>query len=141
MSSKTSEEPCGCEDYWLNPLTIVETMKLSATLINTLKRLSNGPRSSLSLTSTEAHLPNNAHSPTHLKNLEMNGFVVQIDDLWHMTNAGRMQLMDIHSVKKTPVANGTTHETYVQGDWKDHVHRRGALDFLKCKSRISNSLV
>jgi len=32
-------------------------------------------------------------------------------------------------------------ETYVQGNWKDLVHRRGALDFLEHKSRFSNSFV
>ena len=116
-------------------------MKLSLPQLQTLKRLTNGPRSSISFTTTETYSPSSFHSPTHLKNLEMNGFVVEIGDMWHLTNAGRMKLIETKSENSPKHANGTTHETYVQGDWKDHVHRRGALDFLKCQSRLSNSFV
>lgn len=141
MSSKTLEEPFGYANYWLNPSTIGEAMNLSIAQLNTLKRLSNGPRSNISLTTTETYSPKAFHSPTHLKNLEMNGLVVQIEDMWHLTNAGRMRLIETKSESYTRHANGTTHETYVQGNWKDHVHRKGALDFLKCQSRFSNSFV
>lgn len=116
-------------------------MKLSQPQLQTLKRLTNGPRSSLSFTTSEAHLTGAYHSINHLKNLEMNGFVVEIDEIWHMTNAGRMKLVETNYEPTSKYANGTTHEKYVQGDWKDLVHRRGALDFLKHPSRFSNFFV
>jgi hypothetical protein len=116
-------------------------MKLSIPQMQTLKRLTNGPRSSISFTTTETYSPGSYHSPTHLKNLEMNGFVVEIGEMWHLTNSGRMKLIETKSENSPKHANGTTHETYVQGNWKDLVHRRGALDFLKCQSRFSNSFV
>ena len=116
-------------------------MKLSTPQLSTLKRLTNGPRSSLSFTTSEAHLSGAYHSLTHLKNLEMNGFVVEIDEMWHMTNAGRRKLVETSYEKSDKYANGTTHEKYVQGDWKALVHRRGALDFLKHPSRFSNHFV
>ena len=116
-------------------------MKLSQPQLQTLKRLTNGPRSSLSFTTSEAHVPGSYHALTHLKNLEMNGFVVEIEELWHLTNAGRMKLIETNYEPTSKYANGTTHEKYVQGDWKDLVHRRGALDFLKHPSRFSNYFV
>ena len=116
-------------------------MKLSIPQLQTLKRLTNGARSSVSFTTTETYSPGSYHSPTHLKNLEMNGFVVEIDDMWHLTNSGRMKLIETKLENTPRHANGTTHETYVQGNWKDLVHRRGALDFLKCESRFSNYFV
>jgi hypothetical protein len=140
-SSKTLEELCGYANYWLSPSTIGETMKLSLPQMQTLKRLTNGPRSSISFTTSEAHLSGSYHSLTNLKNLEMNGFVVEIEDMWHLTNAGRMKLIETKSENSPRHANGTTHETYVQGNWKNLVHRRGALDFLEHKSRFSNSFV
>ena len=51
--------------------------------------------------------------------------------MWHLTNAGRIKLIETKSENSTKHANGTTHEVYVEGNWKDLVHRRGALDFLK----------
>jgi hypothetical protein len=140
-SSKTLEEPFGYANYWLSQSTIGETMKLSIPQMQTLKRLTNGPRSSISFTTSETHLSGSYHSLTHLKNLEMNGFVVEIEDMWHLTNSGRMKLIETKSENSPRHANGTTHETYVQGNWKDLVHRRGALDFLKCESRFSNYFV
>ena len=116
-------------------------MKLSIPQLQTLKRLTNGPRSSISFTTTETYSPGSYHCLTHLKNLEMNGFVVEIDDMWHLTNAGRMKLIETKSENSPRHANGTTHEKYVQGNWKDLVHRRGALDFLKHPSRLSNHFV
>ena len=112
-------------------------MKLSLQQIQTLKRLTNGARSSLSFTTSEAHLSGSYHALTHLKNLEMNGYVVEIDEMWHMTNAGRMKLIETKSEATPRHANGTTHEKYVQGDWKALVHRPNALDFLKHPSRFS----
>jgi len=109
-------------------------MKLTLPQLQTLKRLTNGPRSSISFTTTDTYSPGSYHSPTHLKNLEMNGLVVEIGDLWHMTNAGRLALME--KPQHIPrISNGTTSELYVEGNWKDKITRRGALDFLKCPSR------
>lgn len=116
-------------------------MKLTQPQLQTLKRLTNGPRSSISFTTTETYSPGSYHSPSHLKNLEMNGYVVEIQDMWHLTNAGRMKLIETKQENSPKHANGTTHEVYVEGNWKDLVHRRGALDFLNCKSRFSNSFV
>jgi hypothetical protein len=140
-SSKTLVERFGYANFSPNPFNQGKTMKLSLPQLQTLKRLTNGPRSSISFTTTETYSPGSYHSPTHLKNLEMNGFVVEIGEMWHLTNAGRMKLIETKSENTPRHANGTTHETYVQGNWKDLVHRRGALDFLKCQSRFSNSFV
>jgi hypothetical protein len=141
MSSKTLVELFGYANCSPNPSTIGKTMKLSLPQLQTLKRLTNGARSSISFTTTETYSPGSYHSLSHLKNLEMNGLVVEIDEMWHLTNAGRMKLIETKSENSPKHANGTTHETYVQGNWKDLVHRRGALDFLKCQSRFSNSFV
>ncbi len=113
-------------------------MKLTLPQLQTLKRLTNGPRSSISFTTTETYSPGSYHSPTHLKNLEMNGLVVEIGDLWHMTNAGRLALME--KPQHIPrIANGTTSELYVEGNWKDKITRKGALDFLKYPSKFSTN--
>jgi hypothetical protein len=141
MSSKHLEELTGYANCWLNPLNQGKTMKLTPPQLQTLKRLTNGPRSSISFTTTETYSPGSYHSPTHLKNLEMNGLVVEIGDLWHLTNAGRMKLIETKQENSPRHSNGTTHELYVEGNWKDLVHRKGALDFLNCKSRFSNSFV
>jgi hypothetical protein len=114
-------------------------MKLSIPQLQTLKRLTNGARSSVSFTTTETYSPGSYHCLTHLKNLEMNGFVVEIDEMWHLTNAGRMKLIETKSENPTRHANGTTHETYVEGDWKDKITRKGALDFLKYPSKFSTN--
>ena len=109
-------------------------MKLSMPQLQTLKRLSNGPKTTLTFTTSETHISGAHHALNHLKNLEMNGFVVEIQDVWHMTNAGRMALME--KPQHIPrISNGTTSELYVGGNWKDKITRRGALDFLKCPSR------
>jgi hypothetical protein len=139
MSSKTLEEPFGYANYSPNPSTIGKTMKLSLPQLQTLKRLTNGPRSSISFTTTETYSPGSYHSPTHLKNLEMNGLVVEIGDMWHLTNSGRMKLIETKSENSPRHANGTTHETYVEGDWKDKITRKGALDFLKYPSKFSTN--
>jgi hypothetical protein len=76
----------GYANFSPNPSTIGKTMKLSLPQMQTLKRLTNGPRSSISFTTTETYSPGSYHSPTHLKNLEMNGFVVEIGEMWHLTN-------------------------------------------------------
>jgi hypothetical protein len=141
MSLKTLEELFGYANCLPNPFNQGETMKLSLPQMQTLKRLTNGPRSSISFTTTETYSPGSYHSPTHLKNLEMNGLVVEIGDMWHLTNAGRMKLIETKSENSPRHSNGTTHETYVQGNWKDLVHRKGALDFLEHKSRFSNNFV
>lgn len=111
-------------------------MKLSPQHLNTLKRLSNGPKSSLNFTTSETHIPGAHHSLTYLANLAMNGLVVEIQEVWHLTNAGRMALMEKPQYA-TKVANGTTSELYVEGNWKDKITRKGALDFLKYPSRFS----
>lgn len=116
-------------------------MKLSLAQLQTLKRLTNGPRSTVSFTTTDTYSPSSFHSPTHLKNLEMNGLVVEIQDMWHLTNAGRMKLIETKSENSPKHTNGTTHELYVQGDWKAKVNRRGALDFLKYPSKFSSTPV
>jgi len=116
-------------------------MKLSINQLQTLKRLTNGPRSSLSFTTSDAYVPGSNHALSHLRSLEMNGYVVELEELWHLTNSGRMKLIETKSDNSSRHANGTTHEKYVQGDWKNLVHRRGALDFLKHPSRFSNFFV
>lgn len=115
-------------------------MKLSPQQLHTLKRLSNGPKSSLTFTTSETHIPGAHHALNHLKNLAMNGLVVEIEEIWHLTNAGRMVLME--KPQYIPkISNGTTSELYVEGNWKDKITRKGALDFLKCPSKFSASPV
>ena len=113
-------------------------MKLSPQQLNTLKRLTNGPKSSLVFTTSEAHLPGAHHALTHLANLAANGYVVEIQDVWHLTNAGRLALMEKPQYSPK-ISAGTTSELYVEGNWKDKITRRGALDFLKCPSKFSVS--
>ena len=127
-------ERFGYANFSPNQFNQKETMKLSLPQLQTLKRLTNGPRSSISFTTTETYSPGSYHSPSHLKNLEMNGFVVEIGEMWHLTNAGRMKLIETKQEHSPKHVNGTTHEVYVEGNWKDLVHRRGALDFLKYPS-------
>lgn len=105
-------------------------MKLSQTLRNSLKTLEKG-----ALRAEDVQ-----NDITAYVTLQGNGLAVEIQGVWHITNAGRMVLMELpKSVGR--IENGTTTEPLVLGDWKDRVHRRGALDFLKCQSRLSTNPV
>jgi hypothetical protein len=88
-------------------------MKLSIPQLQTLKRLTNGARSSVSFTTTETYSPGSYHCLTHLKNLEMNGFVVEIDDMWRRNQRIRLAMLMARHMK--PMSKGTGKTLFIVG--------------------------
>lgn len=107
-------------------------MKLTQNHRNALKTLDKG-----ACTQEEAFA-----TTLTLQNLELMGLAVEIQGVWHITNAGRMAIMEVPPSKGVGNRqNLTEREVYKGEDWKSKVTREGALDYMKWKSKFSGSLV
>jgi len=107
-------------------------MKLTQSLRNALKTLDKG-----ACTQEEAFA-----TILTLQNLELMGLAVEIQGVWHITNAGRMAIMEVPPCKGVGNRqNLTEREVYKGEDWKSKVTREGALDYMKWKSKFSGSVV
>jgi hypothetical protein len=107
-------------------------MKLTQSLRNALKTLDKG-----SCNQEEAFA-----TTLTLQNLELMGLAVEIQGVWHITNAGRMAIMEVPPSKGVGNRqNLAEREVYKGEDWKSKVTREGALDYMKWKSKFSGSVV
>ena len=117
-------------------------MLLRAHHLNILKRLEKGPRTLRSF----SHQDENAHLAVHferyLNELQSGGYVVEIQDLWHITHSGLAALREKVAKKAYErISAGTTKETYDGGDLKNKCMRPGAYQFLTCPSRMGDNFV
>lgn len=116
-------------------------MKLTLQHHILLNRLTNGPKEIKFF----SHGDQNSHLGRHyekwLPDLALHGYVVEIEDKWHITNAGRKALENKYKPTKTKISNGTTHELYDGKELSVRVERKGAYDFLKYPSVYSDNRV
>jgi hypothetical protein len=69
------------------------------------------------------------------------GYVVSVDDVWHITGFGLAALQEKKVVASpTKIRNGTTTEFYDGKELKQTCARLGAYDFLKYPSRFGDNL-
>ena len=92
------------------------------------------------------HGDNNAgnvsvHFENYLNDLQNFGYVVCIEDVWHITGFGLAALHEKKNVATpTKMSNGTTTEFYDGKELKQTCARIGAYNFLKCPSRFGDNL-
>jgi hypothetical protein len=82
------------------------------------------------------------HYENYLNDLQNFGYVVSVDDVWHITGYGLAALQEKKVVASpTRIHNGTTTEFYDGADLKQSGIREGAFDFLKYPSKFGDNLV
>ena len=82
------------------------------------------------------------HYENYLNDLQNFGYVVSVDDVWHITGYGLAALQEKKVVASpTRIHNGTTTEFYDGVDLKQGGIREGAFDFLKYPSKFGDNLV
>ena len=82
------------------------------------------------------------HYENYLNDLQNFGYVVSVDDVWHITGYGLAALQEKRVVASpTRIHNGTTTEFYDGADLKQSGIREGAFDFLKYPSKFGDNLV
>ena len=82
------------------------------------------------------------HYENYLNDLQNFGYVVSVDDVWHITGYGLAALQEKKVVASpTKIHNGTTTEFYDGADLKQSGIREGAFDFLKYPSKFGDNLV
>lgn len=111
-------------------------MKLGHSHRELLKRLTNGPKSTLFFThgdNTNSQM--SFHYHRYLPEMAQKGLVVEIQDLWHITQAGR-DFLEQKPVKKVleRIAAGTTKGTYDGKEMGETCLRPGAYDYKKYPS-------
>ena len=82
------------------------------------------------------------HYERYLSDLENYGYVVLIEDYYHITGFGVAKLAE-KKVKVTTnkISAGTTVEIYDGADLKRSCNRLGCYDFLKYPSKLGDNLV
>jgi len=92
------------------------------------------------------HGDNNAgnvsvHFENYLNDLQNFGYVVNIEDVWHITGFGLSALHEKKNVATpTKMSNGTITEFYDGKELKQTCARLGAYDFLKYPSKFGENL-
>ena len=82
------------------------------------------------------------HYENYLNDLQNFGYVVSVNDVWHITGYGLAALQEKRVVASpTKIHNGTTTEFYDGADLKQGGIREGAFDFLKYPSKFGDNLV
>lgn len=117
-------------------------MRLNLTHKALLKRLSGGPRTMIDL--THAATDNNSvsfHYQRYLPELERFGYVVHLQEKWHLTEYGRMEMNRAISGAAMRIENGSTIEPYDGKELRRNVFRRGCYDFLNYPSRFGNTQI
>ena len=117
-------------------------MRLNLTHRALLKRLSGGPRTMIDL--THAATDNNSvsfHYQRYLPELERFGYVVHLQEKWHLTEYGRMEMNRIISGVAMRIENGSVTEPYDGKELRKNVYRRGCYDFLKYPSRFGDTQI
>jgi hypothetical protein len=81
------------------------------------------------------------HYENYLNDLQNFGYVVSVDDVWHITGFGLAALQEKKVVASpTKIRNGTTTEFYDGKELKQTCARLGAYDFLKYPSKFGEHL-
>jgi hypothetical protein len=117
-------------------------MRLNGTHRTILKRLSAGPRSMLDM--THSLTDNNSvsfHYGKYLPELERFGYVVSMDDKWHLTTYGRQEMNRVISGAAMRIENGSTDEPYDGKELRMSALRPGCYDFLRHPSRFGDNLL
>ena len=81
------------------------------------------------------------HYENYLNDLQNFGYVVSVDDVWHITGFGLAALHEKKVVNSpTKMSNGTVTEFYDGKELKQTCARLGAYDFLKYPSKFGEHL-
>lgn len=107
-----------------------------------LKRLSNGERTELELTTGEVSATAHAqHTLRYLSEAQQLGFCVKVGDAWTLTNAGRQALNVKPVAKQTAKITSWGMKEYYKGeDLRRLANRAGCYDFLDLPSRMHDGL-
>jgi len=118
-------------------------MKLKQNHKAILKRLSNGPRTELEITTGQIDQTAHAlHSIRYLEETQALGLCVKIGDAWSLTNDGRKAIEAKEVEKATKRICGLTMtETYNGAELRQLGNRPGAYSFLNVPSRMHFGLV
>ena len=117
-------------------------MHLRIPQLNILKRLEKGPRTLRSF----SHQDENAHLAVHferyLNELQAGGYVVEIQENWHITHSGLAALREKVARKSYErISAGTTTGTYDGAELRNTCMRPGAYDFLAWPSRFGDNFM
>jgi len=118
-------------------------MKLKQNHKAILKRLSNGPRTELEITTGQIDQTAHAlHSIRYLEETQALGLCVKIGDAWSLTNDGRKAIEAKEVEKATKRICGLTMtERYDGKELRQLGNRPGAYEFLNIPSRMHFGLV
>jgi hypothetical protein len=107
-----------------------------------LRRLEHQPSPLKSFTHGDQNVGNvSVHFENYLNDLQNFGYVVCIEDVWHITGFGLAALHEKKNVATpTKMSNGTTTEFYDGKELKQTCARLGAYDFLKYPSKFGENL-
>ena len=117
-------------------------MHLRIPQLNILKRLEKGPRTLRSF----SHQDENAHLAVHferyLNELQAGGYVVEIQENWHITHSGLAALREKVAKKAYErISAGTSKGIYDGAELRNNSVRPGAYDFLAWPSRMGDDFV
>lgn len=117
-------------------------MHLRIPQLNILKRLEKGPRTLRSF----SHQDENAHLAVHferyLGELQAGGYVVEIQEHWHITHSGLSALREKVAKKAYErISAGTSKGIYDGAELRNNSVRPGAYQFLTCPSRMGDDFV
>ena len=107
-----------------------------------LKRLEKQPSALKGFTHGDQNVGNvSVHFENYLNDLQNHGYVINMNDIWHITGFGLSALHEKKSVATpTKINAGTVTEFYDGKDLKQTCARIGAYDFLKYPSRFGDNL-
>jgi hypothetical protein len=107
-----------------------------------LRRLEHKPSPLKGFTHGDQNVGNvSVHFENYLNDLQNFGYVVCIEDVWHITGFGLSALHEKKVVATpTKMSNGTTTEFYDGKELKQTCARIGAYDFLKYPSKFGEHL-
>jgi hypothetical protein len=115
-------------------------MQLRIHQLNILKRLEKGPRTlkSFSHNDQSAHL--SVHFERYLAELQAAGYVVEIQELWHLTHSGYAAVAEKQQKKVfvDRICAGTTEGFYDGKELTRTCMRPGAYDFLEYPSLMGD---
>lgn len=118
-------------------------MQLRIHQLNILKRLEKGPRTlkSFSHNDQSAHL--SVHFERYLGELQAAGYVIEIQENWHLTHSGYSAVAEKQQKKVfvDRICAGTTEGFYDGAELRQTCQRPGAYDFLNYPSRFGDNFV
>ena len=108
----------------------------------TLKRLANGSRTELELTTGDfAETAGTLHLLRYLDECQSLGYCVKIGDTWSLTNSGREAIKVEKAAKIDRICGLSMTEHYKGEDLRQLADRVGAYQFLSCPSLINGNRV